>query len=99
MTPVVHLPQVLDRDPRTDGSRGELGVAKHLLDVPDVRPTLEEVGRHAVTQQVARSHIARPGLGGNVWMGPRGPPVQRLSANREREGHGMRGPDLPDRQL
>ena len=55
-------PQPGRRDVRVDLGRGEALVAEQLLDDPQVRAALEEVGRERVAQGVRRDALGEPGL-------------------------------------
>jgi hypothetical protein len=54
----MHLDQPVYRDLRVDGCRIEAFVAKELLDVADIGPALQHVGRTGVPQEVAGAATA-----------------------------------------
>src|SRR5687767_10294141 len=86
MIALVHLPQVLPVYMSVDLRRGDVGVTKHLLYRPQVRPTLQEVRRERVPEGMRRHGLRDAGplhvLAEDL---PRAHSAERLAARVEKE--------------
>ena len=80
-------PQPRRRDVRVDLGRRQAAVPEQLLDDPQVRPAVEEVGGEAVAQRVRRHPD-----------GQAGPPPQALEAEAQ-AARAERGPEMVQEQL
>ena len=90
----VHFLEFADRHVRVDGGRLQIAVAQDRLDVTDVSPVLEHVGRHRMPQHVAGalreprlSHIAAQAA---RQSGFREGPIHVHQEQRRRQRYGNR---------
>lgn len=98
----VDLLEFSDADLGIDLRRRELGMAEHLLDEPDICPTLQHERGHGVTEQMAGTTL--PDFGGvDVFAHHLGQPAgaERVAQVREEQRavvglDGQLGPGLDD---